>query len=68
MSNDRLLRLAAVMDRTGLAKPSVYRLESEGKFPKRVKLSERCVAWREAEISEWIASRVSPSAAQKLVG
>jgi predicted DNA-binding transcriptional regulator AlpA len=31
------------------------RLESRGLFPKRVKIGARKVAWRKAEISEWLA-------------
>jgi prophage regulatory protein len=32
-------------------------LEAEGRFPKRVKLSERVVAWRLSEIRDWMAKR-----------
>jgi predicted DNA-binding transcriptional regulator AlpA len=36
-------------------------MERSGSFPKRVKVSVNVVAWREDEVSEWIASRVRPA-------
>jgi predicted DNA-binding transcriptional regulator AlpA len=32
-------------------------LEAEGRFPRRVKLSERVIAWRFSEILEWMNTR-----------
>jgi prophage regulatory protein len=32
-------------------------LEESGRFPKRVKLSARVVAWRLSEIIDWMATR-----------
>ena len=36
----------------------IYRLERTGKFPKRVKVGARRVAWLYQEIMDWIAERV----------
>jgi prophage regulatory protein len=58
----RLLRLPTVMERTGLKRSQVYALMSARAFPQPVKQSERCVAWVEAEISEWIAERIAARA------
>lgn len=55
--NVRLLRLPAVIERTGLGRDSVYRLGKAGLFPRPRKLTERSSAWREDEIQEWIDSR-----------
>ena len=52
-----LLRLPDVRKVTGLSRSSIYRLESTGDFPKRVRLSERACAWRENELLDWIDSR-----------
>ncbi len=52
-----LLRLPDVQKLTGLSRSSVYRLEANGDFPKRVHLSERATAWREHELLDWIESR-----------
>jgi prophage regulatory protein len=32
-------------------------LESDGRFPKRVRLSERVIAWRLSEILDWMNTR-----------
>jgi predicted DNA-binding transcriptional regulator AlpA len=40
----RLLRLPAVCELTGLGRSMIYLLESEGRFPQRVKLTQRAVA------------------------
>jgi len=53
----RLLRLRAVCDWTGLCRSSVYQLEKTGDFPSRVAIGPRSVAWRESEILEWIEAR-----------
>lgn len=51
---ERLLRLPAVCEQTGLGKSSVYALPE---FPKPLVLSRRAVAWRQSEITAWIESR-----------
>jgi prophage regulatory protein len=55
----RMLRLPSVMERTGLRRSAVYAMVAAGAFPQPVKLSERCVAWVEAEVSAWIAARIA---------
>lgn len=55
-----ILRLPAVEARTGYKRPSIYRLEKEGKFPRRVKLGlgqGGAVGWVENDISSWIEAR-----------
>ena len=42
---------------TGFSKSTAYRLEQEGTFPKRRKLSSLAVGWTRAELEEWVASR-----------
>ena len=37
----------------------VLRLEKAGKFPRRLKLGQRRVAWVYAEIEAWIGERVA---------
>jgi prophage regulatory protein len=54
----RLLRFGDVRQRTGLSRSTIWRMERSGSFPSRVKVSVNVVAWREDEVSEWIASRV----------
>jgi prophage regulatory protein len=50
----KLIRIKVVMDRTGLARSTVYKYISEKKFPKPIKLGTRAVAWVESEIEAWI--------------
>ena len=54
-----LLRLREVSQATGLSRNSIYRLESEGQFPRRLQLSRNSVAWCEADVRAWVASRPS---------
>jgi prophage regulatory protein len=50
---DRILRLNAVLDLTGLSRSTLYRKVAEGSFPRQVQLSSRCVGWRTSAITEW---------------
>jgi prophage regulatory protein len=60
----RMLRLEAVTSLIGLQKSTLYKLEAEGRFPKRRKLTERSSAWREDEVLAWIESRPTAKAVQ----
>ena len=67
---EKILRLDAVLDRTGLSKVSVYRLAAKDEFPSPVQLVGRAVGWYESEVEAWIANRprsafVAPEAAIK---
>lgn len=54
----RLLRLPQVMEVVGLSRSTIYALQEEERFPKRVKLATRAVGWLEAEIQAWLAERI----------
>lgn len=54
---DSLIRLPAVLARVGLKQSRLYELIQSGEFPAPVRLGVRAVAWRESEVSAWIASR-----------
>jgi prophage regulatory protein len=53
-SSDRILRLNAVLDRTGLSRATLYRKIQNGTFPKQVRIAERCTGWRESAITKWM--------------
>ncbi|RQT10402.1 AlpA family transcriptional regulator [Burkholderia contaminans] len=53
---ERLIRMGEVQFRTQLSKTEIYRRINAGQFPAAVKLGLRAVAWREADICEWIRS------------
>jgi len=52
----RILRLKAVLDRTGLSRSTLYRKIELGTFPAQVRISERCIGWRESDIDRWLRS------------
>lgn len=54
----RLIKLKTVMDKTGMAKSTIYKYMEAGEFPENVKLTTRSVAWVESEIEEWILSKM----------
>lgn len=56
-----LIRLSEVMRRTGYGRAWIYRLISQGRFPKPVKIGPRSVAFIESEIDEWINQRIDAS-------
>ena len=52
-----LLRLPLVIRFTGLGRSTIYKLILEKKFPRPVRVSERRVAWRRADIDRWSDDR-----------
>jgi prophage regulatory protein len=53
-----MLKLKQVQKMTGLSRSTIYAYIDKGAFPKQVKLGERCVAWIEDEVIEWIDTRI----------
>ena len=51
---DRILRLNAVLDRTGLSRSTLYRKVDQGTFPRQLKLHTRCSGWRESAVNDWM--------------
>lgn len=51
---DRILRLKAVLERTGLSRSTMYRKMTDGTFPKNIQISTRCAGWRESAINAWL--------------
>jgi prophage regulatory protein len=47
----------------GFSRMHVDRLEKAGKFPKRVKISERAVGWIEEEVDTWQQQKADARAA-----
>ena len=56
-----ILRLPAVLQATGLARSTVYRMISEHTFPAPVKLNKRAVGWRHDDVRQWTMGRPSTS-------
>ncbi len=53
----RILRFPQLHERIPLSRPSIWRLERDGKFPKRLQISANAVGWLESEVDAWIAAR-----------
>jgi prophage regulatory protein len=51
---ERILRINAVLDRTGLTRSTLYRKVADGTFPRQVKLSARCAGWHESGVNAWL--------------
>jgi prophage regulatory protein len=56
-STNRFVREAECKTITGLSRTRRWELEKEGKFPKRIKLSERAIAWLLSDLMNWIEER-----------
>jgi prophage regulatory protein len=59
---DCIIRLKAVLKRTGLSRSTMYRKVDEGTFPRQVRISQRCVGWRESAVEEWLRNPMFYSA------
>jgi prophage regulatory protein len=60
---DILIRIDDVCRITGLSVPTVYRLMSQHRFPRPVKITTTARAWKLSEITAWVESRERGSAA-----
>jgi prophage regulatory protein len=55
----RLLRLPAVLDRTGSNTSEIYQQMKAGTFPTAVPIGKRTVGWVEEEVEKWICDRIA---------
>ncbi|MBI2603134.1 MAG: AlpA family phage regulatory protein [Deltaproteobacteria bacterium] len=54
---DRILREPEVLNLTGLSRTTIWRLEKEGSFPRRVKISRQAVGWLFQQIQKWMEQK-----------
>ena len=52
------IRLNVVKEITSLSKSTIYRLISEGDFPKQVQIGKRAVVWVRSDINAWINQKL----------
>jgi prophage regulatory protein len=64
----KVLRLSAVIERTGKPKSSIYADMAKGSFPKPVPLGDKAVGWLEDEVDDWLAARIAERDGQPPVG
>ncbi len=53
----RFLSLKETAARVNVNRATIYRWQELGKFPRAVRLSEHRIAFREADVNEWMQSR-----------
>ena len=56
-----ILRLPAVIKRTGLSRSTIYLRIENNEFPSPISLGGRSVGWLEHDIDEWIVERIEQS-------
>lgn len=54
----RFLRIAEVLDRVPVSRPTIYRLMDKGEFPKAVRIGSSS-RWIESEINNWLNDKVN---------
>lgn len=54
----RILRLKEIIEKTGLARSTIYKHMEEGIFPKPVPLGGRSVGWLDHEVHNWLLARI----------
>ncbi len=57
----KILRLPAVIDKTGLSRATIYLKISKKTFPSPISLGERSVGWLESEVETWIQHQIECS-------
>ena len=55
----KIIKLTEVKKLTTLSSATIYRLISNGQFPRQIKLSERSSGWVLTEVLEWIDNKIN---------
>lgn len=56
---ESLLRLPEVRAMVRRSTSRIYADMAAGRFPKPIRIGVRAVAWREAELKQWLADRIA---------
>lgn len=62
LMNEKLVDMVFITEFTGLSDKWFYKLISEGKFPKPIKLG-RSSRWKKSEVKSWLEEKVELSRA-----
>ena len=54
---DRFIRERECQRTTGLSRTTRWRLERDGRFPSRRRISPNAIAWLESEVQDWLRMR-----------
>lgn len=55
----QVLRLPAVMEKTGLGRSSIYQMTKDGTFPRPIAIGARARGWLASEVDEFINRRAA---------
>ena len=53
----RLIRKEALLRLISVSNSTLFRWERDGNFPPRIKIGHKAVAWRIAEIEDWLTRK-----------
>jgi prophage regulatory protein len=60
-----ILRVRDVIQRTGLSRSTIIRLEQNGKFPPHIDLSPRSIGWSSEDVDLWVREQVQSAHARR---
>ncbi len=55
----RVLRKKEMLHIVALSDPTVWRMEKDGKFPKRLRLGGNSCGWLESDVLAWLDARLA---------
>jgi prophage regulatory protein len=55
----RIIRKPELLNMVGLSDPTIWRMEKDGNFPKRLRLGGNSCGWLESEVMGWLAERAA---------
>jgi len=61
MGTTRIIRKPELLGRVGLSDTTIWRLERDGKFPKRILLGGNSVGWLNEEVDAWVQEKAATS-------
>ena len=56
---ERVIRKPELLAMIGLSDPTIWRMEKDGKFPKRLRLGGNSCGWLLSEIMGWMEQRAA---------
>ena len=54
---DSFIRMRELVKRVPVSKAHIWRLVQAGKFPRPIKLSEKCTVWKIADVEDWLKAK-----------
>ena len=61
--DDYIMRLPEVVRKIGVARSTLYKMVSDGNFPRPIHLSARSVGWIASEVTDWLHQKIAQRSA-----